>query len=248
VVVRPVRITRRGALAALAGLALGASACTDGRNFSVLGYSTAPNYDCEIRTVRVPVFKNYSFYKGLEFELTREVVNQIEQKTPYKVVAAHRPADTELAGTIVMANKGILNRNQLNEVREAETLVAVELVWRDLRSGEILSGPRGGRDGPAGVIPVAPAPTPAQPAPGMVQPPTAPGGPVTPEVVDPATPVPGDPLVVSGPVGPARPGPVVIVQSLATFIPELGESITTAHQKNVQRLATQIVSMMEAPW
>jgi hypothetical protein len=39
-----------------------------------------------------------------------------------------------------------------------------------------------------------------------------------------------------------------VVQSLATFVPELGESITTSYQMNVKRLATQVVSMMEKPW
>jgi hypothetical protein len=39
-----------------------------------------------------------------------------------------------------------------------------------------------------------------------------------------------------------------VVQSVASFIPELGESITTAEKKNVDRLAIQIVSMMESPW
>jgi hypothetical protein len=38
------------------------------------------------------------------------------------------------------------------------------------------------------------------------------------------------------------------VQSIGGFIPELGQSITTAQQQNVNRLAIQIVSMMEKPW
>jgi hypothetical protein len=40
----------------------------------------------------------------------------------------------------------------------------------------------------------------------------------------------------------------VLVQSTGGFIPELGESLTTAEQKNVNSLAVQIVSMMEIPW
>jgi hypothetical protein len=39
-----------------------------------------------------------------------------------------------------------------------------------------------------------------------------------------------------------------VIRSVATFIPELGESRTTALQKNVDNLAVQIVSMMETPW
>jgi hypothetical protein len=38
------------------------------------------------------------------------------------------------------------------------------------------------------------------------------------------------------------------VASVADFIPELGESRATAEQRNVRRLAVQIVSMMEKPW
>ena len=42
--------------------------------------------------------------------------------------------------------------------------------------------------------------------------------------------------------------PVTLVTSLGHFVPEIGQSITTAHQENVDRLAIQIVSMMEKPW
>jgi hypothetical protein len=42
--------------------------------------------------------------------------------------------------------------------------------------------------------------------------------------------------------------PPAVVRSVAGFIPELGESATTAYQKNVDRLAVQIVSLMEKPW
>ena len=34
----------------------------------------------------------------------------------------------------------------------------------------------------------------------------------------------------------------------ATFIPEAGQSVATAEQQNIQRLAEQIVGQMEAWW
>lgn len=34
----------------------------------------------------------------------------------------------------------------------------------------------------------------------------------------------------------------------AAFVPEYGQSVATAHQQAIQRLAEQIVGMMEAPW
>ena len=40
----------------------------------------------------------------------------------------------------------------------------------------------------------------------------------------------------------------IIVQPAAHFIPELGGSVTSAERQIVDRLAVQIVSMMERPW
>jgi hypothetical protein len=171
-------------------------------HFTVLGYTTRPNYDPCIRTVYVPIFKNLTFRRGLEFDLTKAVVREIEAKTPYKVVSNCDEADTELTGTIVNYRKSIINANQLNEVREAETMLGVEIVWRDRRTGDVLSQPRKGDEPP---------------------PPLAPGEPLP----------------------PAKP---LLVQSVGGFIPELGESITTGYKENVDRLAVQIVSMMERPW
>jgi len=41
---------------------------------------------------------------------------------------------------------------------------------------------------------------------------------------------------------------LVAVTESSAVVPEVGQSIATAHQKTIQRLAQQIVAMMEAPW
>jgi hypothetical protein len=150
-------------------LAIFLPACEWDGQFTILGYTTRPNYDSSIRTVRVPIFKNVTFWRGLEFDLTRAVVREIEAKTPYKVVGANCSADTELTGTIINFQKNIINRDQLNEVREAETVLSVEVVWKDLRAdhvGEILSRPRPGPNAP---VPPPPAPgAPPPPVPGVL--------------------------------------------------------------------------------
>lgn len=172
-------------------------------------YTTRPNYEASIRTVRVPVFKNktqvYQGLSGVENELTLAIIREIEMKTPYKVVPANADADTELTGTIVSYSKGIINRNHLNEVREAETYMAVDVVWKDLRTGEILSQPRRkDLDAPNAAFNL---------------------------------PEPGAP----------EPIPVRIT-STGSFIPELGQSTSTARQVNFNRIAGQITRMMEKPW
>ena len=217
----------------LAVSALLLPSCNWDGNFTVLGYTTKPQYPDHIRTIYVPIFKNLTMWRGLEFDLTRAVIREIEAKTPYKVVSSPSCADSQLSGTIVSLNKNVINRNQLNEIREAETTLAVEIVWKDLRSGEILSRPRPPATANTSIPPI-PAPT---LTPGIPVPETAEGGIRPPDYVPPGT-----------AVGPAAVPPPVLVQSIASFVPELGESITTAQQKNVNRLAIQIVSMMESPW
>ena len=138
----------------------------------------------------------------MEFQLTEAVVRDINLMTPFRVVSPSEPADTELKGTIVNYTKTIINRNQLNEIREAENALAVELVWRDLRTGEILSRPRR--------------------------------------------------LTPPPPLPPTRRRlrrrlPVQVI-SLANFIPEIGQSGTSARKVAIDRMAVQIVSMMETPW
>jgi hypothetical protein len=187
--------------------------CQDG-HLQILGYTSRPNYDMSIRTVHVPIFKNVTqgaFRRGLEFDLTRAVIREIEAKTPYKVVSDPCHADTELSGTIINLSKVVININPENLVREAQTILTAQVVWKDLRPGhvgEILSAP------------------------------TRPGPPPIPALQ------PGD----APPLGATPPPPPTVVTSEASFAPELGQSTTTALKLNVDRLAVQIVLMMEKPW
>jgi hypothetical protein len=177
--------------------------CSSDGNFTFLGYTTRPMYDCGIRTVRVPIFKNETMRQGLEFELTKAIVREIEAKTPYKIISGEGHADTELSGTITLMNKNVILPTPLNEIRQGETLLAAAVQWKDLRTGEYLTRPR---TGPGSLPPDAP---------------------------------PGAQFI---------PPPPVVITATADFAPELGESITTAQQKMVNRMAIQIVSMMEKPW
>jgi hypothetical protein len=179
-------------------VALALPSCDWDGQFTVLGYTTRPNYDTGIHTVRVTIFKNDTFWRGLEFDLGQSLVREIESKTPYKVVGLGCTADTELSGRIISFQKILLNINQLNEVREGQTILRAEVTWTDLRTGEALSAPK-------------------------------------PKELPPGVPPPPKP-------------PPQIVMSTGDYIPEVGQSIATAQQQNVNRLAAQIVRMMEKPW
>jgi hypothetical protein len=100
-------------------------------------------------------------------ELTRAVIREIEATTPFKVISDCNKADTELLGTVVSLNKQLQNRNQQNEIREGEVVLAVELVWRDLRTNEVLSNP----PKPLGVLPTNELPRFGPDDPGTLPPP-----------------------------------------------------------------------------
>lgn len=151
--------TRRAVLGGmLAGSASILSGCAWDGHFNLFGYTTHPNYDENIRTVYVPIFKNKAFqttpHRGLEMELTRAVIREIELVTPFKVISDPNKADTELLGTVVSLTKNVNNRTQINEIREGEVVLGVELVWRDLRTNEVLSNP----PKPTGVTPATELP------------------------------------------------------------------------------------------
>ncbi|HEV8062204.1 MAG TPA: LPS assembly lipoprotein LptE [Gemmataceae bacterium] len=200
---RSMNLTGLKLLVVLASITL--PSCESDGNFTIpwINYTTRPNYEAGIHSVRVVIFKNETMRQGLEFELTKAIVREIEAKTPFKVISGEGHADTELTGTITLMNKGVVLLTPLNEIRQGQMVMAVAVTWKDVRTGEYLTRPRSG--------------------PGSL-PPDAPLG------------------------AQFLPPPPVIITSTADFAPEVGESISTAQKSNVDKIAIQIVSMMEKPW
>jgi len=235
---------RLGALL-LAGLVIGVPACSSDGHFTVGGYSTKPNYSDNLRTIRVPMVKNRSGYTvtpvvGLEQDLHRALINEIETNTPYRVTPGD--ADTELTVVIRDVRKQLLNFTPFNTTRESELIVVVDVLWRDLRTGEILSR-------------VARRPGERSPRLEDRQPLLADGllpGPrvigdlperqgLGPQAVAPDEEAPPDPLANVS-VTPVQ------IRAAAQFRQELGESTTTGLQKAIKQIARQITNAMESGW
>jgi len=150
------------------------------------GYTTRPMYPCTIQTVYVPMFDTKVFRRGLEFQLSEAVCKEIEQKTPYKIVRVDN-ADTTLKGEIKSVRKRVLIQTPEDEPRALETALAVDVEWRDNRTGALLCNGQ-------------------------------------------------------------TPGVPFVVRSDSTFAPELGQTTATAIKDMIDKLAVQIVAMMEEPW
>ena len=140
------RLRLPAAVIAVAAL-VAVPACQGTGDFGVLGYTTKPPFDDDIRSVYVPIFKTTAFhtspFRGIEADLTQEIVEELaRRRSPIRVVSDPSRADTELVGTITRINKLVYNRNPYNLNREYEIQVTAEVVWRDLRTGRVLSGRR----------------------------------------------------------------------------------------------------------
>ena len=120
------------------------SGCENGGHFTVFGYTSQPPFNTDIRTVYVPIAKNDTYLRGVEFDLTREVVNALGT-SPYRVTSDRNRADTELLMKVVSNRKSTILLNQLGETRDVEIGINIEVEWRDLRpgyQGDILSNPK----------------------------------------------------------------------------------------------------------
>ncbi len=170
-------VNRRQALASLVFAAF-APGC---------GYSIRPPYDNTVKTVYIPIFKSVTFRRDVNLMLTKAVIDEVERRTPFKVVGREEDADTTLFGEVNFADKNTIVENPFNLPRQLTAQVNVMIKWKDNR----LSGEEADKK----------------------------------EAEPPAW-----------------------VSELYYFNPELGETSQLAFQRVCDKLAIQIVGMMEQPW
>lgn len=100
-------------------------------------------YRPDVHTVAVPIFQSTDYHRGVEFQLTKAVVNQMELHSPYKVVPRER-ADTILEGEIVSVKVTTLSSDTRSALPQEQLMdVTINFVWKDLRNGRILCERRG---------------------------------------------------------------------------------------------------------
>jgi hypothetical protein len=95
-------------------------------------------YREDVRTVAVPIFKNKDFRRGVEFSLSKAIVNQLEMRTPYKVVDRQK-ADTLLEGEIVDISVHTISQGSRSSVPQEQLYdIKVNFTWKDQRTGTVL--------------------------------------------------------------------------------------------------------------
>ena len=106
-------------------------------------YKWASLYRQDVKTVAVPIFVNRTYYRGIEFNLTKAVINQLESRTPYKVAPRER-ADTVLEGQVIFVGVNTASRSQTAGIPQQQLYyIIVNFTWKDQRTGQILVSRRG---------------------------------------------------------------------------------------------------------
>ena len=158
----PVRIKTWWLSLILLTMALVTAGCTSTGHLNIFGYTTEPTYDPSIRTVFVPIAKNATMRRGLEFQLTNAVIREIGSRPGYlRMVSCAEGADTELDLKIINWNKSVIITTPTNQNRQAQLGLGIEVVWKDLRPGkigEVLTNPKSAlpKDAPLPGQPVQP--------------------------------------------------------------------------------------------
>ncbi|HWE37233.1 MAG TPA: LptE family protein [Isosphaeraceae bacterium] len=117
---------RRGAgIVAAAVVALASAGC---------GYSIRPPFDPNVRTIYVPIFRTTNtFRRDLNFQLTKAIIDEINRRTPYRVVNSYEQADAVLEGTLDIADKNIFVENPNNLPRQLQAILTVNARLYDNR-------------------------------------------------------------------------------------------------------------------
>lgn len=102
------------------------------------GYSTHSLMPAGVDLVAVDVFGNDTFYREIEFQLTRELTTEINHR-PALRVARRRNADAVLTGRIVTVSRPTLVETRNNLVSEQAVIVTAAVELRSLKSDKLLA-------------------------------------------------------------------------------------------------------------
>lgn len=103
------------------------------------GYSTESLFPENIATVRLEMFDNRSFRRGVEYEFTDALGKRIESATPYKIVTDPDRADSVISGQLLSIGEATLTieRNTARPL-EKEVVIAAAVNWKDLKTGKMM--------------------------------------------------------------------------------------------------------------
>ncbi|MHC4352376.1 MAG: LPS assembly lipoprotein LptE, partial [Planctomycetota bacterium] len=103
------------------------------------GYSNESLFPKDVESVRLAMFDNQTFRRGVEYELSDALSKRIEADTPYKIVTDADRADTVIGGQIVSIEELALSVDRdVGTVLESEVLLRAVVHWKNLKTGDLM--------------------------------------------------------------------------------------------------------------
>ncbi len=134
------RTSRRVWIALLTGLLATASL---GGCSGLTGYSNDTLYPQDVQSVRLEMFDNRSFRRGVEYDLSDALAKRIEAMTPYKIVSSRDRADSVISGQLVSIRETALTiERQTAEPLEKEVVLTAVVNWKNLNTGRLMINSR----------------------------------------------------------------------------------------------------------
>jgi hypothetical protein len=106
------------------------------------GYSTKSLISRDINSIHIPIFENDTFRRGIEFDLTKAVKDEIMSKTNLRI-ASKDNADAILRGTVKDFTERILTHGFSDSIVEAAVTLYVDIKLVDRRTGRTLIDEKG---------------------------------------------------------------------------------------------------------
>jgi hypothetical protein len=107
------------------------------------GYSNQSLYPQDIRSVRLEMFDNRSFRRGVEYTLSDALAKRIEATTPYKIVSSADRADSVMSGQLLSISESSLStERELARPLEKEVVLTATVNWKNLNTGQLMINSR----------------------------------------------------------------------------------------------------------
>ena len=103
------------------------------------GYSGATLFPEDIENVRLEMFDNRSFRRGVEYELSDALAKRIEAETPYKLVSDRDRSDSVISGQLVAITESALTIDRdVALPLEREVVLTAVVNWKNLNTGQLM--------------------------------------------------------------------------------------------------------------
>lgn len=131
------RRTRGGWIVWLAGITVAMAAFGGCAGWG--GYSNESLFPNDVTSVRLEMFDNRSFRRGVEYELSDALAKRIEADTPYKIVSSQDRADSVISGQLLSIRESALTIDrEVAEPLEKEVVLTAVVNWKNLNTGRLM--------------------------------------------------------------------------------------------------------------